>query len=204
MQPARTAWHDLQRLRRGAGGGQNRERVRLGVERVDLGGARRPVAAAGEPGEATAHAARGRDLILGPVAAENLPDLEQRHVVEPAIGVLLRRQHETRNEARPHVRQVGRNGICQRKLALAAAKQFGVGLGDERPSHRLDQAARCERALGPAGAPLDRGEHGLARGVAAVERSERDAVDAGDAHDFLNKVRFALNVRSPRRHGHRE
>ena len=35
MKPGRPAGHDLQRLRRRAGGGQHRERVGLGVEGVD-------------------------------------------------------------------------------------------------------------------------------------------------------------------------
>ena len=37
MEPGRPARHDLQRLRRRAGGGEHRERIGLGVEGIDLG-----------------------------------------------------------------------------------------------------------------------------------------------------------------------
>src|SRR2546429_399740 len=88
-----------------------------------LGRRRRPVAAAaGRLGARAAHAARGRKLVLRAVAAEDLPDLEQRHVAEAAIGILLRRGGESRNEARPHVGEVGRNGIGERQLPPAAAE----------------------------------------------------------------------------------
>ena len=59
--------------------------------------------------------------------------------------------------------------------------------------------ARRQRALGLAGADLRRGEHGLARRVAAVERRRRDAIDADDAHDLLDDVGLALDVGPPRR-----
>ena len=206
--PERPGWnqagaarHDLQRRRRRAGGGEHRERVALGVEGIDLGRGRRPMAAdAGRLGERAAHAAGRGELVLRAVAAEDLSDLEQRHVGKPAVGVVLRGGDEAREQARPHVGKVGRDRIGERKLGLAAAEQLGLRLGDERPGHRLDHAARRERALGLAGAHLDGREHRLARGLAAVERRRRDAIDAEDAHDLLDDIGLAVHVGPPRRH----
>ena len=122
-----------------------------------VAGLARPVAAdAGALGQRAAHAGRGGELVLRLVALENLPDLEQRHVGKAAVGVLLRGRDQAGNQARPHVGEFGRDRIGERQLRLAAAEQFGLRLGDERPGHGLDQAARGERALGLAGAHLDR------------------------------------------------
>ena len=104
MEPRRPARHDLQRLCRRAGGRQHGERVGLGIEGVDLAGRRRPRPAdAGHLGERAAHAAGSGELVLRPIAAEDLPDLEQRHVGKAAVGVLLRRGGKPGNQARPHV-----------------------------------------------------------------------------------------------------
>jgi hypothetical protein len=127
---------------------------------------------------AAAHAAGRGELVLGAVAAEDLSDLEQRHVGHAAIGVLLGGGEQPRNQARPHVGKVRRNGIGERKLGLAAAEQLGLRLCNERPGDRLDHAARGERALGLAGAQLDGREHRFARSLAAVERRRGNAIDA--------------------------
>ena len=99
-------------------------------------------------------------------------------------------------QARPHVGEFGRDRIGQRQRGAAAAEQFGLAFGDERPGDRLDHAARGERALGLAGAVLDRRQHRLAR-VASPrgERRRRHAVDADDAHHLLDDV--GLAVRRP-------
>ena len=79
MEPGRAARHDLQRLRRRAGRGENRERIGLGVERIDLAVALGPVAAdAGGLSQRAAHAGRGGELVLRRVAAKHLADFEQR------------------------------------------------------------------------------------------------------------------------------
>ena len=203
MQPRRPARDDLQRLRRRAGGDEHRERVGLGVEGIDLGRGGRPVAAnAGRLRERAAHAAGRGELVLGAVAAEDLSDLEQRHVGHAAIGVLLGGGEQPRNETRPHVGEVRRDGIGERKLRLAAAEQLGLRLGDERPGDRLDHSARAERALGLARTQLDGREHRLAWSLAAVERRRRDAIDAHDAHDLLHEIGLAVHIRPPGRHGH--
>ena len=64
-------------------------------------------------------------------------------------------------------------GLASASSGLAAAEELGVLLPDERPGHRLDHAARGERALGRAGADLQRGQDRLARRVIARERRRR-------------------------------
>ncbi len=64
-------------------------------------------------------------LIFRPVALEHLADLEQRHIRKAAIGIGLRCGDKTRQQARPHVGQIGGNGIGERECALPAAEQFG-------------------------------------------------------------------------------
>ena len=44
------------------------------------------------------------------------------------------------------------------------------------------------------------GENGLARRVAAREFGRGHAIDAGDAHDFLDDIGLAFDIRPPRRH----
>src|SRR5665213_1549524 len=73
-------------------------------------------------------------------------------------------------------------------------------LRDERPCHRLDHAARGERALGAPGARLDRAEDRLARRVAALEWRHRYPVDPDHAHDFLDNIGLAVHVGAPGRH----
>ena len=90
-------------------------------------------------------------------------------------------------------------GLASASSGCAAAEQLGLRLGDERPGHGLGHAARGQRALGLAGAHLRGGQHGLARRVAAIERRRGDAIDADDAHDLLDDVGLAFDVRPPRR-----
>ena len=82
----------------------------------------------GRLGERAAHAARRGELILRAVAPENLPDLEQGDVGQAAVGVLLRGGDQARDQARPHVGEVGRDRIGERQLRLAAAEQLGLRL----------------------------------------------------------------------------
>ena len=64
-------------------------------------------------------------------------------------------------------------GLASASSACSAAEQLRLRLGDERPGDGLDHPARRERALRPARAHLQRGEHRLARRIAALERRER-------------------------------
>ena len=196
------ARHDLQRLHRRAGRGEHRERIGLGVERVGHGRARPVPADALRRRKAVAHAGGRDELVLGLVAPEDLADLEQRDVRIAAIGVGLRRRDQARQQARPHVGEIGGDRVGERQLGLSAAEQFGMRLGNERPRHGFHHAARRQRALGAAGAELDRGQHRLAGVVAALERRHRHLVDADDAHDLLDDVGLAVHVGAPG--GHRD
>src|SRR5206468_6048262 len=53
--------------------------------------------------------------------------------------------------------------IGKGERAFATAEQLGMRLCDKRPRYRFDHAAGGERALGAAGAKLDRAEDRLAR-----------------------------------------
>ena len=144
------------------------------------------------------HARRGGQLVGRLVAAEDLADLEQRHVGDAAIGIALGGGNQPRDQARPHVRQVGRDRVGERKLRLAAAEQLRLRLGDEGPGDGFDQAAGRQRPLDLAGAQLEMRQHRLARGLPAVEGRRRDAVDPDDAHDLLDDIGLAVHVRAPR------
>ena len=82
-------------------------------------------------GERAAQASGGRELILGLVALEDLPDLEQRHVGAAAVGIALRRHHQPGNEARPHIGELGRDRIGQCQSWAAAAEQLGLAFAHE-------------------------------------------------------------------------
>src|SRR5262249_57485317 len=103
-----------------------------GVEGGGGGGGRGTwPAEAARLGARTPHPARRRDLVLRLVASEDLPDFEQGDIGEPAIGILLRRRDQARDQARAHVGKLGGDRIGERKLGLAAAEQPGLRLADE-------------------------------------------------------------------------
>src|SRR5262249_54804016 len=169
---------------------------------VGLGGGAAPrPPGAGALGARAPHAARRGQLVLRTVAAKDLSDLEQRHVGEAAVGVLLRRGDEPGNETRPHVGQVRRNGIGERKLGFPAAAQLGLRPAEEGPGHPFDHAARGERALGFARAQLDGREHWLARRLAPVEGRRRNALDTENANDLLHQPALPAALPPPRRNG---
>ena len=127
---------------------------------------------------------------------EDLPDLEQGDVGEAAVGVALRRLEQARQQARPHVGQLRRrSGLAStsspRRRRTAPPRPCAM----KRPGHRLDEAARGERALGDAGALLEQRQHAAGDGRAIAGRGSADAVDADDADDLLDEVGLALHVR---------
>ena len=75
-------------------------------------------------GKAVADAAGGDQLVLRPVALEDLADLEQRQIGDAAVGIALRGGDQAGQQARPHVGQVGRDRIGERQFGLAAAEQL--------------------------------------------------------------------------------
>ena len=72
-----------------------------------------------------AHARCRGQLILRSIALEDLADFEQRRVHEAAIAIGLHGGDQTGQQARPHVGQVGSDGVGKRKFARSAAEQFG-------------------------------------------------------------------------------
>ncbi len=148
-------------------------------------------------GQRTAQAAGRDELILGLVAPENLPDLEQRHVGIATVGIALRRRNQPGEQARPHIGQFSGDRIGQGEFGLTTAEQFGLALRYERPRHRFGEPANGQRALGLAGADLDRRQHGFTRIGIALERCRGHAVDADDAHQLFDDVGAAMHVGTP-------
>ena len=100
------------------------ERVGLGVEDADRRRLARPVAAAaGDARGAAADAARGDHLVLGPVAAIDLADLEEGEVVVAAVGIALGGGEQAGQEARPHVAHVGGDRVGEHQLRAAARRR---------------------------------------------------------------------------------
>ncbi len=134
MVPLRPGWNqggppgiDLQRLAGRARRDQRSECVGLGVEGIHFSRRRRPVPPdAGGLGQPAAYAGGGGELILRPVAPEDLSDLEQSHVAETAIGVALRGRNQPGDQARPHVGKLGCNRIGERQLRPRPPEQFGL------------------------------------------------------------------------------
>src|SRR5436190_1604067 len=152
---------------------------------------------AGRFGESAANAASGGELILRAIAAENLSDLEQRYVGEPAIPIVLCRGNKARDQARSHIGKIRGNWIGERQFGVPAAEQLGLPPPNKRPSYGLEHAARGERALGLSGAQLNGREHRLARSLTPIKRRRRNTVDAEDTHDLLHQVSLALDIPPP-------
>ena len=198
MQERGAAGHDLRRARAHAERGEQRERVAFGVECVD-GTAAGPMPAFAVSLRAAAAQRRRRDaLVLIAVAEKNLPDLEQRDVLEAPARVALGGGGEAWDQARAHVGKIGRDRVGERERRRAAAEQFRVRLRNERPGDRLAQAERSERSLGEPRALLQRRQHRL--GHALVEPRQRDgrhAVETDDANDLLDDIGLAVDVGPP-------
>src|SRR5215212_3022481 len=93
VQPAWTTRNNLQRLHRRARSDENGKRVRLHIEHVGFTIAAPMPPAAVRLCQRPPDTGGGRELILGLIAAEYLPDLEQRHIGKTSVRVLLRARH---------------------------------------------------------------------------------------------------------------
>ena len=71
----------------------------------------------------------------------------------------------------------------------------GLEMKDQVTASTRPRVASARLAL--RGANLRGGQHRLARRVAAREFGRRHAIDARDAHDFLDDIGLALDVRPP-------
>ena len=208
--PERPGWNqagasrlDLQLGDRRAEGVEHGQRVGLGVEHVD--GARHCRTSARPPPPIRGAAAR-----MPPAAAPGPPagrrDRSGRPRTAPtspmaAVGVALRGRQQAGQQARAHVASGRRRSDWRGSSARrAAAEELGVGPGDERPGHRLDHAARGERALGGAVRSWPAVSTGLATPSPPRQRCDAKSVDAVHAHDLLDEVGLAVDVRAPGRH----
>ena len=157
------------------------------------------------PCRAAPHRCRPDGLAFGLVGGEALPDFEQGHVAIAAVCVALGRFHEAGQQARAHVGEVRGDRIGKGQALVAASEQRGFIASNERPRHRLDEAAGREKALGEPGALLDERQHRLGDArLDARQRLRLDAVDAGDTDDLFDEVGLALDVGPPggRQHHH--
>ena len=132
-----------------------------------------------------------------------LADLEQRGVRIAAVGVALGGRQQARHQARAHVRQIGGDRIGERQRGLAAAEQFGLRLRHEGPGDGLHQTARGERAAHAGHALLQQRQHRRRDAVGlALHRRGLHALETGDAHDLLDEIGLALDIRTPGRNMH--
>ncbi len=97
-------------------------------------------------GQRAAHAAGGGELILRPVAGEDLPDLEQRHVGHAAVGIALRRHDQAGHAGSAACRRVPpRSDWPAPAQRLPPPNNSASRLDDERPGDGLDHG-RARRA----------------------------------------------------------
>ena len=119
--------------------------------------------------------------------------------LQAAPRVALGGRGEAGDQARAHVGEIGGDRIGERQRGRAAAEQFGLRLGDERPGHRLAEA-RARRARAWRGGCASAAASAPACGTPVVEprqRRRRHAVEPGDAHDLLDDVGLAVDVGAP-------
>ena len=95
-------------------------------------------------------------------------------------------------------------GLASASAGAPPPNASATGLRDEGPRHRLDQTARRQRALGAAGAGLDQRQHRPRDVIGFRQRRRGHAVDAEDAHDFLDEIGLAFDIRPPGRHPDRQ
>src|SRR5665213_3094140 len=104
MEPGRSVGGNLHLFRRKADRVENRQCVGLDVEDGRRRRRARPMTAgAGERGGTAAHARRRGELVLRPVAAINLADLEEREIEETAIGIASDRGNQARKKTGAHI-----------------------------------------------------------------------------------------------------
>jgi hypothetical protein len=146
---------------------------------------------------AAADGGRPDGLSFRLIRREALADLEQGDIRQAAIGIALRREQQTRKKAGAHVGEIGRDRVRKPKRPVASAEQDRLIMGDERPGHRLDEAARGERALCETRAPLQQREDGFRDTAERRQRNRLDAVEPCNADHLLDEIRLPLDIRPP-------
>ena len=89
------------------------------------------------------------ELILRPVAPEDLSDFEQRDVGKSAIAIGLRRGDQARQQARPHVGQIGGDRIGEREFASArrrTVRHAALAMNDQVTASTMPRAASARLA----------------------------------------------------------
>ena len=159
-------------------------------------------AAAGQAGCARANAARHVALVLWLLATEDLPHLEQRGILEAAIGVGARGRKQAGQQARPHVSHFARNGIGQAKFGRAAAEEPRLRFRHERPGYGFDEAAGGKCAACAKHALLAGRQHRFRNACLARQRRAWNALRTRKAHHLLDEVGGAVDIGPPggRRH----
>ncbi len=200
MIPARRIAGDLEIGHRRAARRQRRQRIRLGIEGIHALGLAGPVPAGTRRlGGGAAQAGGTLALILRPVAGEDLPHFEQSRIAEAAIRIGLGGPDQPRQQRGAHVGEIGSDGIDQRQFRRAAAEQFGLRLGDERPGDRLHQTARRQRPAGLAGARIC---NGVSTGRRAPSRGNSvSGTRSRPRMRTTSSTRSALPSMSPRHDG---
>ena len=145
--------------------------------------------------------ALGQDRDLGALARHPRGDLDIVGDTDPAPFAAPPRLGSPGREAVPvGERQPGRHRRRVVAAVIGEARRVGEGLGggrdqvaaaqfgrvDAEPVGRqIDQPLDDEDRLGPAGAAIGRGRHGVGDGAAAAEMDGRDRVDVGHQADAL-------------------
>ena len=83
-------------------------------------------------------------MIVWSVAFENLADFKQSEITNAAIGIALGGREQTRQKARAHVGEIGRNRIGERQFFCATTEKLCTIFRDEGPSDGFDKTLRSE------------------------------------------------------------
>ena len=198
MVPGGRIGRDLQVVDRRAAAREQRRRIGLGVERIDGARLRRPVARAPAPMRTPAATSTWPSGVSSPYCG---PTSNSATSAKPRSALRARRLQQVRQHRRPHHVEIGADRVGERHRRPVAAEQLGdARRRHEGEGHRLDQAARGQRALRDRHAPLRRRDRrppaapsSRGSGTAGI------AVEAVDAQHLLDEIGLALDVAAPGR-----
>ncbi len=139
---------------------------------------------------------------VGRVALIGARHFEQRHVADAPVGIALRSRSKARQQRGPHVATCRRRSDWRASAPAAPPPNSSAcssGMNDQVTASSMPRTASARLAVRvricsvvrilPLTAPW------------LSERLRRDVVDAVDAHDLLDQVGLAVDVRPPGRHG---
>src|SRR5690606_12832562 len=209
MVPGWPTLFDLQVCCRKTTGLQHGQSISLGVEHIDrptasLDIVRPQTARSIDRCRRTANTTGNAALTFRRIIFIGSRNLEYSHVPKTLVSVALNGCQQARQQRRPHVGHVRCYRICKLQTGRATPKEFCLFLRYERPCYGLQHAASSERALGRATAYLQCCQDAAIDFSKMIDRLRHDLIDAMDAHDLLDKVCLAVNLRAPGRHGNRK